>query len=719
MDSSGTCTLQNFIKVNQRLGVVLSDIKDFEAIFLYFARPGTSLLCYKDFIKEIFYFTSIKDRKINYLIKHYPDYVTFHELLIKKIIEKKGIFTLLELVKNIKIIDYEYLKGININDFILALKKTDIILNDSEKEKIFIEYDYYLNGIIKYEILINIILEQFWNEEKNNLSEEIYFILTNNGRKYISINDIQKFFKNTMIDNSSKRKLMTFIEEYKLINNNSSLNSISLKDMKNFLKYYNFGNYNDNCINKLLHIIQHKMCYDDTNLDRYNKFKNDFNNDLNFTNKSHLYSKSENKIYVNNRKKLRKIIKSLRQIFIQFGRKSFFNFIKQFRYYENNERLINKSDFKNVFDSYNINLSMEEIDIIFNKFIVDGYKNLIYYEDFLKYMTVNSSNNKREEIIKYVYDTLIERCKNDNNGDLDIIFLKELYNSKNNYFNKNETENNLEYINCLELFHYFYKSLKTNYFYRKEFIEFYRFIGFLIMSDDDFISLILNEWNISPVLFDKFLLSSYNYNNIKVYKNKIENYFLIDLKNALFNKGVKGLINLHWKFLNYCSNVSKINLYDFINILQLEHINFNKNEYNEIFNYFSLEENNNYLDYNKFIRFFKKELNGKKLNAVEKIFLSLDLDKRDIEEIPLNEIKKKYKARSHPEVVMGKKSELEKIMEFGECFEINYEISNVDQPKNRFRKIVDFDTFANFYEYVSFIYPDDEDFTNLLISTWY
>ena len=719
MDSSGTCTLQNFIKVNQRLGVVLSDIKDFEAIFLYFARPGTSLLFYKDFIKEIFYFTSIKDRKINYLIKHYPDYVTFHELLIKKIIEKKGIFTLLELVKNIKIIDYEYLKGININDFILALKKTDIILNDSEKEKIFIEYDYYLNGIIKYEILINIILEQFWNEEKNNLSEEIYFILTNNGRKYISINDIQKFFKNTMIDNSSKRKLMTFIEEYKLINNNSSLNSISLKDMKNFLKYYNFGNYNDNCINKLLHIIQHKMCYDDTNFDRSNKFKSDFNNDLNLTNKSHLYSKSENKIYVNNRKKLRKIIKSLRQIFIQFGRKSFFNFIKQFRYFENNERLINKSDFKNVFDSYNINLSMEEIDIIFNKFIVDGYKNLIYYEDFLKYMTVNSSNNKREEIIKYVYDTLIERCKNDNNGDLDIIFLKELYNSKNNYFNKNETENNLEYINCLELFHYFYKSLKTNYFYRKEFIEFYRFIGFLIMSDDDFISLILNEWNISPVLFDKFLLSSYNYNNIKVYKNKIENYFLIDLKNALFNKGVKGLINLHWKFLNYCSNVSKINLYDFINILQLEHINFNKNEYNEIFNYFSLEENNNYLDYNKFIRFFKKELNGKKLNAVEKIFLSLDLDKRDIEEIPLNEIKKKYKARSHPEVVMGKKSELEKIMEFGECFEINYEISNVDQPKNRFRKIVDFDTFANFYEYVSFIYPDDEDFTNLLISTWY
>ena len=718
MDSSGTCTLQNFIKVNQRLGVVLNDIKDFEAIFLYFARPGTSLLFYKDFIKEIFYFTSIKDRKINYLVKHYPDYVSFHELLTKKIFDKKGIFTLLELVKNIKIIDYEYIKRININDFLLALKKTDIILNDSEKEKLFIEYEYYLNGIIKYEIMINKILEQFWNEEKNNLSEEIYFILTNNGKKYISINNIQKLFKNAMNDNSSKRRLMKYIEEYKLINDNSSLNPISLKEIKNFLKYYNFGNYNDNSLKELLNIIQHKMCYDDNNYDRYNKFKNDFNNGLNYTNKSHLYSKSEDKI-VKNRKELRKIIKRLRKIFVQYGRKTFFTFIKQFRYFENNERLINKSDFKNVFNNYNINLSMEEINIIFNKFIVDGYTDLIYYEDFLKYITVNNSNNKREELIKYVYDTLIERCKNDNNGDLDIDYLKAKYNSKNNYFNKNETENNLEFINCLELFHYSYKSFKSNLFYRKEFIEFYRFIGFLIMSDDDFISLVLNEWNISPTLFDKFLLSSYNYNNIEVYKNKIKNYFLLDLKNALFNKGVKGLINLHWKFLNYCSNVSKINLYDFINILQLEHINFNKNDFNEIFNYFSLEENNNYLDYNKFIRFFKKELNGTKLDVVEKVFLSLELDRRDAEVIPLNEIKKKYKARSHPEVVMGKKSENEKIMEFGECFDINYEISNIDQPKNRFRKVVDFDTFANFYEYVSFIYSDDEDFTNLLISTWY
>ena len=564
--------------------------------------------------------------------------------------------------------------------------------------------------------MINLILEQFWDEHKDNLSEEIYLFLTNNGKRYISLNTIQKLFQNTMDDSQSKRKLMKFIEEYKLINNNSSINAISLKDMKRFLKYYNFGNCNDNCLKELLKIVEHEMSYDDYNvdIDRYNRFKPYFN-ELNCSNEKPFFSKSMDKYYLKNKKELRKIIKKLRKIFIEYGRKSFFNFIKQFRYYENNERQINRNDFKNVFNSYNINLTNEEIDIIFNKFCVDKNKNLIFYEDFLKYISVNSSNNKREDIIKYVYDTLIERCtNNDKNKDLDLDFLKEIYNPKNNYFIKDESENNLEFINCLETFHYSYKSFKSNLFYRKEFIAFYRFISFLIINDEDFISLILHEWGVSPLLFDKFLTNNYD-----VYKNKMKDYFLYDLKNALFNKGVKGLVNLHLKFLSYCSNVSKITLYDFINILQLEHINFKKNDFNEIFNYFSLESDNNYLDYNKFIRFFKKELNNTKLNVVEKIFLSLQNDRGYKDELTLNEIKKKYKARSHPEVIMGKKTELEKIIEFGECFDINYEISNIEQVKNKYRKIVDFDTFANFYEYVSFIYSDDEDFTNLLISTWY
>ena len=67
---------------------------------------------------------------------------------------------------------------------------------------------------------------------------------------------------------------------------------------------------------------------------------------------------------------------------------------------------------------------------------------------------------------------------------------------------------------------------------------------------------------------------------------------------------------------------------------------------------------------------------------------------------------------------MKKITEDEKIREFRESFDINYDICNVDQNNTKLGKFVDFDIFANFYEYVSFIYSEDEDFINLLISTW-
>ena len=169
--------------------------------------------------------------------------------------------------------------------------------------------------------------------------------------------------------------------------------------------------------------------------------------------------------------------------------------------------------------------------------------------------------------------------------------------------------------------------------------------------------------------------------------------------------------------MTFCSDVSKVNLNDFVNIMNLNQINFTSNEFKDIFNYFS--NISKYLDYNRFIRFFKKELNESKLDIVEKIFLSLkNENSEENEDIPLYLLKIKYKAKRHPDVVKGRKTENEKIKEFKECFDINYNIFNTKQNYNNSMELVDFDMFANFYEYVSFIYEDDNEFKNLLMSTW-
>ena len=95
--------------MNKRLGLVLNNSSNLEKIFLYFAEPDTSFLIYKKFCKNIFdYFSpkeindTLENKNSNYYLKE-----TFIDILTRKILEKEGKFTLLELIKNIKIIDYE------------------------------------------------------------------------------------------------------------------------------------------------------------------------------------------------------------------------------------------------------------------------------------------------------------------------------------------------------------------------------------------------------------------------------------------------------------------------------------------------------------------------------------------------------------------------------------------------------------------------------------
>ena len=640
------------------------------------------------------------------------------DILTRKILDKNGAFTLLDLIKNIKIIDYQNSNIIFFNDFIRALKRTDIFLEEEEKVTVFEQCDYYRNKNLHYQNMFNLLVNQFWTEEKNHLCEEIFFTLTDNGRRCISIYYIQQLFQNMF----NKSDLVNFLEKYKLINKNNPLEPISLKDFIILFKYYTFGEYNSDFLKEFYSSI--KLGNKIDNKDKYPKLKNYFNNaNKNKTKKNYSYSKSVGKNIIkekDDKNIIYKIILKIKNFFIEYGRISLFNFIKQFKYYETNDNLINRNNFRKVFNNFNIKLTSDEIDSIFNELGVDYSKNYLYHEDFIKYISVKCLNKKRDDLIKNVYDVLVHK-KGKYNENLSIKILKEEYNAKNNYFINNESDNYLEFIDCLEIFHFNYKGFKCDNFDKKEFVEFYRLISFLINEDKDFIRLVSTEWKISLNHFDNNY--SIKEDNIKevsdIMDEKDKNDFLLDLKNELIKKGVKGLLNIHWQFMSFCPDVAKISLANFINIMNLNQINFSLNEIKEIFNYFSNDITKNYLDYNSFIRFFKKELNQTKLDIVEKIFLSLKNDfSEENEEIPLSIIKNKYKAKRHPEVINGKVTEDEKIKEFKESFDINYNILNSEQNKVQYVKFVDFDIFANFYEYVSFIYEEDEQFVNLLMATW-
>ena len=752
LDSSGFCNLQNFIKTNDRLGVVLPRVENFELIFNFFCDSETSLLNYRKFIREIFNFKPKNENKEKNI---YDKGGNFVEILTKKILEKGGTFPLIGLMRNFQMEDFEGNKWVNVDNFMKVLQKCKIFLNPEEIRSLFDEYDFFDNGIVKYEILIDIILEQFWDKEKLGLCEQIYYLLTGNGKKNTNLNILKNYFQEILEDNNDKQYFIEFINEYKVIDKNINQN-LNLKELVRFLKFYNFGRYSNEYIQEIINILTEE---------KNNNKKNQIKKEGQFIN-NNLEEGYEDPI-------LNDVYAKLRERFIYFGRKTLFNFLKHFKFYDNKTKTISKYNFSKILKNFNIKLSIDDIDLIFKTFSEDKVYNTMNYHLFLNDLILGYVSKLRNDIINSTYESLLKRAENFQR-EIDIPFLKEEYNAMNNYFIKEENENRNDFEDCLETFHYSFKGVKDEKIDKKEFCEFYYFISFLVTDEEDFIDLISNEWRIHTHYNDLENINKKINNNIKLnnkdetkvksinnrnkdednktntvkdyrhkkkkclqekeklsQKNKkqiqteelhnkqFEKEVLSLLTDKLFKRGLRGILYLYSQFLSLCPDLNKISFSDFILVLKIQHLNIDINSSKKIFNMFSIiQDEKSYLDFYSFMRTYKKELNEYKLNIVEEVFSKIDI--KGTNKINLNELKMKYDASRHPDVLNGKFSEDQKIMEFLDCFELCYNILKLDsEMKSEENKdYVDFEMFANFYEYVSFIYPKDKDFEYVIKSTW-
>ena len=753
LDSSGFCNLQNFIKTNDRLGVVLPKVENFEIIFNFFCDSETSLLNYRKFIREIFNFKPKTEKKEEKNI--YDKGGNFIEILTKKILEKGGTFPLIGLMRNFQMEDFEGNRWVNVDNFMKVLQKCKIFLNPEEIRSLFDEYDFFDNGIVKYEILIDIILEQFWDKEKLGLCEQIYYLLTGNGKKNTNLNILKNYFQEILEDNNDKQYFIEFINEYKVIDKNINQN-LNLKELVRFLKFYNFGRYSNEYLQEIINILTEE---------KNNNKKNQIKKEGQFIN-NNLEEGYEDPI-------LNDVYAKLRERFIYFGRKTLFNFLKHFKFYDNKTKTISKYNFSKILKNFNIKLSIDDIDLIFKTFSEDKVYNTMNYHLFLNDLILGYVSKLRNDIINSTYESLLKRAENFQR-EIDIPFLKEEYNAMNNYFIKEENENRNDFEDCLETFHYSFKGVKDEKIDKKEFCEFYYFISFLVTDEEDFIDLISNEWRIHTHYNDLENINKKINNNIKLnnkdetkvksinnrnkdednktntvkdyrhkkkkclqekeklsQKNKkqiqteelhnkqFEKEVLSLLTDKLFKRGLRGILYLYSQFLSLCPDLNKISFSDFILVLKIQHLNIDINSSKKIFNMFSIiQDEKSYLDFYSFMRTYKKELNEYKLNIVEEVFSKIDI--KGTNKINLNELKMKYDASRHPDVLNGKFSEDQKIMEFLDCFELCYNILKLDsEMKSEENKdYVDFEMFANFYEYVSFIYPKDKDFEYVIKSTW-
>ena len=762
IDDTGFTNLQNFIKTNEKLGVSLQKISDFEKIFNYFDRSKKGIINYKDFIKEIF---SIKNFNENPNI-HFEkkDFVLF---LNNHLLEKGGNLQLINFIKALQIIDYNDSMRMSIDDFLKVLNESHLDLNSKEIQYLYQEYEYFSNGVVYYKKMIDKLFDKFYNKKRDIFAENLYENLTNDEHDKISLNDIREIYRNNSNNYSRNEFFMRFIDEYKFITRGSIDKPMSLSDIKKFIKCIGYGIESDNELRSLLFELNQKK--------NYNTYENK-NNNYNFNNNNNYYNNNYQYSYINNnenynKNKIDKMIFKLKQNLIKYGRKTFFNFIKHFKYYDNNTKKISKYDFVKVLKDFNLLIPLIDVENIFQEFSTDEKKLFIDYNYFLKEISKNTINDIRENEIGKIFNIIINKA-NEIQKPITINLLKEFYCPKNNYFINDENQNKIEFEECLDLFHYIYKGFNNDTFTENEFFEFYYFISFLIENDENFNSLLNNEWKFNdenknnfnftfgkynqiskpqinqPIEENRFYnkndftnldkiqllnkqLDNYSNNNNNLKNNQINkivnSYQRKENKNRTFNnindntiekirqklkaRGLRGLLYLHRQFILSCPNINKISFNQFKNILLGQHIILNDSEYSEI--YYKYYNNNTFL-LSLFIREFKKKLNEDKLYYVENAYSILD--RNGNEKVPIEYINKCYDAKNHPDVLSGKKNEEEQLLEFIECFEINFNLLNEENNNNN---IVDFEIFANFYEYVAFIYNNTKQFGIIIQSTFH
>ena len=97
---------------------------------------------------------------------------------------------------------------------------------------------------------------------------------------------------------------------------------------------------------------------------------------------------------------------------------------------------------------------------------------------------------------------------------------------------------------------------------------------------------------------------------------------------------------------------------------------------------------------------------------VEKAFHVIDKDGSGI--LDINDIKGSYRADKHPDVVAGKKSEDQILVEFLETFEAHHNLKEGAQADGR----VTLEEFTEYYKNVSSSIDNDDYFALMMNNSW-
>lgn len=106
------------------------------------------------------------------------------------------------------------------------------------------------------------------------------------------------------------------------------------------------------------------------------------------------------------------------------------------------------------------------------------------------------------------------------------------------------------------------------------------------------------------------------------------------------------------------------------------------------------------------------ELNERRLALVEQAFRKIDKDNSG--ELDINDIKDSYNSDKHPDVLSGKKTSDQILVEFLETFEAHHNIKNGSDADG----IVTLEEFVEYYKNISVSIDNDDYFALVMNNSW-
>lgn len=154
-----------------------------------------------------------------------------------------------------------------------------------------------------------------------------------------------------------------------------------------------------------------------------------------------------------------------------------------------------------------------------------------------------------------------------------------------------------------------------------------------------------------------------------------------------------------------------ISLYEFSKACKDFKVGVNEENVPLIFDMFDTNHDGT-LNIDEFLMAIRGELNDFRRSLVEQAFQSLDRDGNGY--IDAEDLKDRYSAARHPDVIQGKKTEEQVLMDFIETFEIHHNIRTGDARDNR----VSLEEFIEYYTNVSVSIDNDEYFALMMNNSW-